>query len=518
MIKVSVIVPAYNVAPYLEGCLRSLAEQTLTELEIIVIDDGSTDGTGETACRIQAEYPGKLIIKTTKNQGAARARNEGLALARGEYVGFVDGDDTVCPAMFERLYRMARQTQADIVCCGYLRVDGKDVQNRGTDTELCGLYGQSIYEKPEILTESTPYLWNKIFRRSMIEKRRIVFQDFRIYEDLVFTYQSFLYAKKIQYLPLPLYQYVVSREGALTSSFSRKRFDLFAAFDCLLDCYEKEGVRERFLDELFFILIKHVYVACEEHAKIKMWGEKFRYIRESFAYLRKVYPKMETYTRYYDAYGNKKSKYENKGYWYFRTVFPWIPEIRRKLGKLKRAACLGKSAGEGWNLLALPEWKEGEKASVLLFWDPALSPAAYDKLLELVQSLKREGVLCLYCYEKSRVLGRQEMIQKLADIIPCREQENPFSSLTKAQRILMALTEEFPWLNRLAGAKMSKMMKKEFQRIFPAENFSCAFVAGQVRPRSLALAKAGGLRIAGNAKNGDKSPEEMKRDILILVK
>ena len=144
MVKVSVIVPAYNVEQYLEKCLRSVAEQTLAEIEIIVIDDGSTDRSKEIACRLQEEYPHKLIVKTTENQGAATARNEGLALAQGEYIGFVDGDDTVCPSMFERMYDEAKEAQADIVCCGYLRADGADLQNRGVDDGLRRLYGKSI--------------------------------------------------------------------------------------------------------------------------------------------------------------------------------------------------------------------------------------------------------------------------------------------------------------------------------------------------------------------------------------
>lgn len=518
MVKVSVIVPAYNVEPYLERCLRSLAKQTLPELEIIVINDGSTDRTKEAACRVQAEYPGKLIVKTTKNQGAAAARNEGLALAQGEYIGFVDGDDTVCPAMFERLYQTASQTGADIVCCGYLRMDGADVQNRGTDTKLCGLYGKSIHEEPAILTESTPYLWNKIFRRSMIERRRIVFQDFRIYEDLVFTYQSFLYADNIQYVPLPLYQYMVSREGALTSSFSQKRFDLFAAFDCLFEYYEKEGVKERFLDELFFVLIKHVYVACEEPARTENWKVKFRFIRESSRYLRSVYPGLKNYTRYYEVYGNRKALYESRWYWYLRTVFPWFPQMRRRLGRLKRAAELGRSAAGSFALQKTEPAGNPLEASVLLLWDPVLNPEDFQMLLELSKELKEEGVTGLYLYEGSRIMGRQEMIEELSKVIPCREQKNPFSALTRMEKIWMALMEYHPRLYRVRKKGTHKMMEKEFRRVFPEENFICAVLVGQVRPRSLALVKAAGLTILDSSQYGERTVGQMKRDILLLVK
>ena len=493
MVKVSVIVPAYNVEQYLEKCLRSVAEQTLAEIEIIVIDDGSTDRTKEIACRLQEEYPHKLIVKTTENQGAAAARNEGLALAQGEYIGFVDGDDTVCPSMFERMYDEAKVAQADIVCCGYLRADGADLQNRGVDDGLRRLYGKSIYAQPRLLTESTPYLWNKIFRRSMIEKRRIVFQDFRIYEDLVFTYQSFLYAEKIAYVPLPLYQYRVSRKQALTSSFSAKRFDLFLAFDCLYSCYAKEGAAKQFTDELFFILIKHVYVVCEETSGPGNIKDKFRFIRESYEYLRKRYPGLKDYTYYYQVYGNRKSWYEKKSYWYLRTVFPWVGEIRRRLGKIKRAAGLGSSPHNIHDELPKGNQKKPDAPAVLLLWDPLLSPEKYDKLREEIRLLQEKGTPCLYLYERERVLGRQEMVTRLAKSLPCREWISPFSSLRRWERNLMAFMEYHPWLYSLLRWKGAEMMKREFQRILPDTLLSGAVVAGDIRLRSRALLRAAGV-------------------------
>lgn len=493
MVKVSVIIPAYNVEPYLERCLRSVAEQTLEGMEIIVINDGSTDRTEEIACRLREEYPKKLIVKTTENQGAATARNEGLALARGEYIGFVDADDTVCPSMFERMYQEGVRTKADIVCCGYLRADGADLQNRGVDSELCRLYGKSIFEEPRLLTESTPYLWNKIFRRSMIEKRRIVFQDYQIYEDLVFTYQSFLYAGKIAYVPLPLYQYMVSRDGALTSSFSAKRFDLFRAFDRLYSCYEEEGAAEKFAGELFFILIKHVYVVCEETSGPGRIKDKFRFIRESFDYLRKVYPGLKEYTYYYQVYGNRKSWYEKKSYWYLRTIFPWVRGLRRKMGKVKRAAGLGRRPQEIQDELPQENQDMSGAPAVLLLWDPLLSPEKYEKLQEEIRLLQEKGTPCLYLYERDRVLGRQEMVTRLAKSIPCREWARPFSSLRRWERVLMAFMEYHPWLYALLRWKGAGMMKREFQRILPDTVLSGAIVAGDVRLRSRALLRAAGV-------------------------
>lgn len=337
MKKLSVIVPVYNVGEYLDRCIRSLLGQTLDDMEIIIINDGSTDSTKETALEYQKRYPQQIVVKTIKNSGAGQARNEGLGLAKGEYIGFVDGDDYVCPTMFEKLYDSAHEADADIACCGYRRIDGADIQIKGTKAEDSEGYGTDIFEQPEILVRSTPYLWNKIFRRTMLETYDAKFESLRIYEDLVFTYQMFLRANCITYVAQPLYYYMFSRGGSLTFRFSEKRFDLMPAFRRLYEYYKTAGHEERFADELLFILLKHVYVVCEEDTT---WGTrrlKLRFVRESFEQLAREFPGYSGHTRYYEFYGNSRKLYRNKGFWYFRTLIPQVPRMRARLGRLKRS-------------------------------------------------------------------------------------------------------------------------------------------------------------------------------------
>ena len=117
--KVSVIVPVYNAEKYLRKCLDSLLHQTLQELEIVVINDGSVDNSPEILREYVEEYPDRFLYREQKNSGQAAARNRALSLCRGEYVGFLDADDFVRETMFERMYEKARETDADYVACGY---------------------------------------------------------------------------------------------------------------------------------------------------------------------------------------------------------------------------------------------------------------------------------------------------------------------------------------------------------------------------------------------------------------
>ena len=118
-IKVSVIVPVYNVEAYLERCLDSLVKQTLEEMEIIVVNDGTKDNSQAIIDRYAAAYPQKVISLIKENGGLSDARNYGIPYAHGEYIGFVDSDDYLNVTMYQKLYDRAAETDSDIVVCGY---------------------------------------------------------------------------------------------------------------------------------------------------------------------------------------------------------------------------------------------------------------------------------------------------------------------------------------------------------------------------------------------------------------
>ena len=167
-IKLSVIVPCYKVEKYLPACLDSLINQTLDDIEIICINDGSPDGCIDILRSYEAANPGKVVVIDKKNEGVWRGRFDGIRIARGEYIGFVDSDDTVAPNFAEILYRSAKENDADISVCGFKRIDLDT--NKVLSVEMCSPREDFVIsEEPGRLIELNGAPWNKAFRSSILK-------------------------------------------------------------------------------------------------------------------------------------------------------------------------------------------------------------------------------------------------------------------------------------------------------------------------------------------------------------
>lgn len=212
---VSVVVPAFNVAPWIADCVASVLGQTYRELELLVIDDGSTDGGGEIA-RHSAVGDDRASVIRTRNAGLAAARNEGLDAARGDWVAFVDGDDWVAPDYVERLVRGALAWGSDITVCGHW-----EASERGWLRE-CPITGQPVAVGPRdavrrMLTGGGGQLvaWNKLYRASLFRESGVRYPVGRLYEDAFTTYRLLGTARRVAYLDKPLYFYR-RRSGSIT--------------------------------------------------------------------------------------------------------------------------------------------------------------------------------------------------------------------------------------------------------------------------------------------------------------
>ena len=207
-ILVSVIVPVYNVKEYLEQCLDSIIHQTLKEIEIILVNDGSTDGSDE-ICEKYVGLDERIVLIHQKNAGLAAARQAGLNVAKGEYVGFVDSDDWLELSMYEEMYKTAKETDSDIVFCNVYRDEDKKEQIYFAP----GLYDRAGMERvifPRVLanfdankSECTLRWcnWLRIYRRALIEEHNICFDPrFRRCQDLPFTFECTIHANRYYYL------------------------------------------------------------------------------------------------------------------------------------------------------------------------------------------------------------------------------------------------------------------------------------------------------------------------------
>lgn len=318
--KLSVIVPAYNIENYIGRCLVSLINQTERDMEIIVVDDGSTDRTAEIIDEIDDYYPGRLKIVHKQNGGAARARNLAISMAKGDFIGFVDGDDYVDLSMYEKMLNKAKEDGADVVTCGYYRIKDGHYYEKRTKKEEC--FSNKVLQEPTLFLNNVPYLWNKIFSRELIARSGVTFyEDLRIYEDLVFTYTLLLHARKISQVTEPFYNYV-NRGGSLTNLFTEKRYDLFKAFDHLIWEFKKADSFYHFEDELQYIYEEHLYVAAKQSVAFKNIPLKNRFIAEGFEYGAENFANFDECNIYFDNKKKNKELYRSKGYWHVRSLIP----------------------------------------------------------------------------------------------------------------------------------------------------------------------------------------------------
>ncbi|MBE5744190.1 MAG: glycosyltransferase family 2 protein [Clostridiales bacterium] len=238
---ISVIVPVYNVEPYLERCVNSIINQTYKNLEILLIDDGSTDNSG-TICDEYAKKDSRIICVHQQNGGVSKARNEGLSLATGDYIGFIDSDDYIEPNMYELLLNSIEENNADLAICGFkqVRVDASFKINDADNTVdwsrenvINNFFTQGIIK--ELVYAPV----NKLYKKSLLEGLSFNCK-YAMGEDILFLFKCIERVEKITYIQGAYYHYIMREGSAMTSSFSKKRLDYVYAIREIEDiCKQK---------------------------------------------------------------------------------------------------------------------------------------------------------------------------------------------------------------------------------------------------------------------------------------
>ena len=229
--KISIIIPVYNVENYIERCIDSLISQSYINLEIILVDDGSTDKSGE-ICDRYAVVDNRIKVIHIKNSGRGEARNIGLSQANGQYIGFVDSDDWVEKDLYKYLIENIEETKADISICAYYECLD-DIKNK-----------KMLYEKSFVCTgkEALHYtmsnvigvywfniaIWNKLYKKAVVENIRFRGRE---YEDIMYNAEVIYGARNVSYINKCLYNYRLSRKGSIiTEGFQRKTIELEMKF------------------------------------------------------------------------------------------------------------------------------------------------------------------------------------------------------------------------------------------------------------------------------------------------
>ena len=244
-IKVSVIIPVYNTEDYLKECIESLVNQTLREIEILIVNDGSTDSSLEIMKEFKNKYPNIIKIFDKVNGGQASARNYALPFAQGEYLGFVDSDDWVDSTMYEEMYEKAEKEDADIVIC--------DMVDHFPDRTVC--YPSSRFENK---FKVSPSACNKLFKRSLVKED--VFPVGLWYEDFEFTTMQLMKTDCISVIHKGLYHCHCREVSTMYNNNSEKNQDILVVLEHLVEYVEKNGWYEKYKNVLEYLYIDHVLI------------------------------------------------------------------------------------------------------------------------------------------------------------------------------------------------------------------------------------------------------------------
>lgn len=253
--KLSIIVPVYGVEKYIDKCLNSLVKQSLKEIEIIVVNDGTKDNSQKIIDKYVKKYPDKIKSYIKENGGQGSARNYGLKKASGEYIGYVDSDDFVEKDMYKKLYNKAKENNYDIVVCGNYNVS-EDYQNKNIDAFINN-YNTDL----ESIFFGKMAVWNKIYKRDILIKNKLEFKEKVWYEDLAFTLKAIMNSNTFAFIDEPLYDYLIREGSTMNNSNVQRNLEILDAFNDILS-YIQHNKKEEYFSKIEFLAIDHIYISA----------------------------------------------------------------------------------------------------------------------------------------------------------------------------------------------------------------------------------------------------------------
>lgn len=281
MTKVSVVVPIYNVENYLARCIESLVNQTLKEIQIILVNDGSTDNSGKIAKDYSNKYVDKILYLEKENGGLSDARNYGLKYAKGDYVAFLDSDDYIELDAYEKMYKKAIEENSDYVECDFIWEYPKKIRK---DTRI------EYKNKNEMLYLVRVVAWNKLIKRDILEKNKIIFPKGLRYEDVEFTYKLIPYINKASYVNEYFIHYV-QRENSIANVQNEKTAQIFLIFDNVIKYYKEKGLYKQYKTELEYNYARILLCSSlKRMTRIKDKKTRKKLIKQTFERLNNNFP------------------------------------------------------------------------------------------------------------------------------------------------------------------------------------------------------------------------------------
>ena len=281
MPKVSVIVPIYNVEKYLEKCINSLLSQTLEDIQIILVNDGSKDNSGNIAREYEKNNKNRVIYVEKENGGLSDARNYGLKYATGDFVAFLDSDDYIEKNAYEEMYNKAIEENADYVECDFIWEFPNKIR---VDKQY------PYKNKKEMLSFVRVVAWNKLIKRQLITDNNLEFPKGLRYEDVEFTYKLIPFINKFAYVDKPFIHYV-QREGSIANVQNERTAEIFTVLDNVIEFYKKNNIYEEYRDELEYNYARYLLCSSlKRMCKIKDKTIREKLLTESWERLNLNFP------------------------------------------------------------------------------------------------------------------------------------------------------------------------------------------------------------------------------------
>ena len=282
-IKVSVIVPIYNVEKYLAECLDSIVNQTLRDIEIICVNDGTTDNSAEIMEQYAQKDP-RIKTITQENGGLSVARNSGLAIATGEYLFFTDSDDILELNALEKLYAISKEKDLDVLYFDHIRFYENGDPNTYFDrSAICQDYTKKIYDGVSFYRASrdggiySPVVWSQFFSRSFMDANKLSFYPGILHEDNLFSFQVTMTAQRAAYLPEKLYWHRMHSNSIMGTKFNER--NIYGLFITLKE-YLLYGLSEKHSPEksaeifraynILLEMVRRHYDSISDEAKAKL--------------------------------------------------------------------------------------------------------------------------------------------------------------------------------------------------------------------------------------------------------
>ena len=309
---VSIIIPAYNASNTIDRCLKSVLNQTLKNIEVIVINDCSKDNTLE----ILKSYKNIVLINNEKNLGPAASRNKGLDIAKGKYIGFVDSDDYVAPNMYE-IMASKMSAEVDLVACSRINVTKngmKPIINKNKDTDA------------KAFSKTSNYNCDKLFKKAIIDEYNLRLPEKYSYaEDFAFGIRYKYYANKMCILDEPLYYYLADSENSITNSYKNNLLDIIRVLEEMLIFFRENEAFYKYEKELVELSAGFYVRRIREFKKFRDKKLQRKFVKEFLEYFKKNFKK---YKHQVNGFKTKYYRFYRSSY-FMMLIYIEIQQLRR---------------------------------------------------------------------------------------------------------------------------------------------------------------------------------------------